>query len=188
MPPGGEVRVDAELLEHEILRVGATFSGSDFHDHTHRRSVTSDDDVSLIAGDGCRPRYEARSGFGLGGASEMLTRFRIEVEEPTAEACVLTLTKYEHALQTAEARRYAFEALANGAPKFHAWNDDLERRDFYNEQLSRELVEEVIEYDVSLPAYRGRRVVRFARLDTRSHGMYSMEPGWVAPPATDVIG
>jgi hypothetical protein len=118
----------------------------------------------------------------------MLTRVRIEVEESTPEQCVLTLAKYEHAIQREEARRWGFELLANGAPKFHAWEDELVHRDFYNEQLGRELMEEVIEYDDGLPGYRARRVVRYTRLDTRNPEVYSMIGGWVPSPATEPIG
>ena len=117
----------------------------------------------------------------------MLTRVRIEVEEETAEACVESMAKYEHAIQQQEARRYrrwwpisatldtrpGGESHVNtpedGYPTpDHDWDDPLAERDFYNEQLSREITEEVIEYDSSLPGYKGRRVVVFTRIDTRS--------------------
>jgi len=117
----------------------------------------------------------------------MLTRVRIEVEEATAEGCVEALAKYEHAVQQQEARRYRhgwpISATLDTRPggeshvntpedeyptPDHDWDDPLAERDFYNSELTREITEEVIEYDDSLPGYRGRRVVVFTRLDTRT--------------------
>jgi len=112
----------------------------------------------------------------------MLTRVRIEVEEGTAEECVKALWKYEHAIQQQEARRYRDIWPVSGSSEHvntpeeeyptpdHDWTDDMAIRDFYNAQLGREVSKEVIEYDASLPGYRGRRVVRFVRTDMRERG------------------
>jgi hypothetical protein len=103
----------------------------------------------------------------------MLTRFRIEVEgADSAAACEEELAKYEHALQVAEAQRYGIgyerEDGTIRDARFSDWANGAVVRDFYNTQLGREVTDEVIEYDASLPGYRGRRVVRFKRIDTRS--------------------
>lgn len=111
----------------------------------------------------------------------MLTKVRIEVEEETAEACVEALWKYEHAMQLAEARRFMDcwpVSVSSEGPattpeeeygiREHPWSHGLVQRSFFNAQLGRELVEEVIEYDEGIPGYRGRRVVRFVRTDMRS--------------------
>lgn len=97
----------------------------------------------------------------------MLTRFRIEVEgADSAAACEEQLAKYEHSLQVAEAERYGI-AYGNVPTRYEPWETPAVKRDFYNEQLGREVTDEVIEYDPSLPGYKGRRVVRFKRVDTR---------------------
>ena len=130
----------------------------------------------------------------------MLTRVRIEVEEDTAEACVEALSKYEHAIQLQEVRRYrdtwpitvtaqsvhrppypgeyadpqptAVLEPITGASEYptpdQTWEAPLNVRTFFNDELGREITEEVIEFDASLPGYRGRRVVAYKRLDTRS--------------------
>ena len=126
----------------------------------------------------------------------MLTRVRIEVEEETAEACVEALWKYEHAIQIAEARRYVhlwpvtvtepgegrpdepmepIDAEEQYGIREHPWSDDNVPRSFFNSELGREVAEEVIEYDESIPGYKGRRVVRFARLDTRHSTFLSLD-------------
>lgn len=110
----------------------------------------------------------------------MLRKFRIEVEEESPDKCVETLTKYEHALQAQEVKRYAsyfpVSATHEGIDPVdekrlneldHDWNESIGARSFFNGELGREVVEEVIEYDPSLPGYRGRRVVAFTRIDTR---------------------
>ena len=118
----------------------------------------------------------------------MLTRIRIEVEgEDSAAATEEALTKYEHAIQVAEADRYGALRMggclgeepaehAEDGPPIHlaaaarcapAWKVPTVGRGFYNEELGREVTDEVIEYDPSLPGYKGRRVVQFRRLDTR---------------------
>jgi len=115
----------------------------------------------------------------------MLTRIRIEVEEATAAECVEALAKYEHAIQQQEARRYrelwpisAMLDTQGGESKVntpeeeyptpdHAWSVGINERDFYNSQFGREVTDEVIEFDSSLPGYRGRRVVVFTRIDMR---------------------
>jgi hypothetical protein len=130
----------------------------------------------------------------------MLTRIRIEVEEETAEACVEALWKYEHAIVQQEVRRYRDLWPVTGShehvntaeeeyPTFdHPWSDTIENRDWYNSTLGRELTEENIAYDESGPGFRGRRVVRFVRVDTRhslfmeSLTMESVRAGLGEPP------
>ena len=109
----------------------------------------------------------------------MLTRVRIEVEEETAEACVEALWKYEHAIVQQEVRRFRALWPVTGSSEHvntddeeyptpdHPWSDSVSERDWFNSSLGRELSEEVIEYDESIPGYKGRRVVRFVRIDTR---------------------
>ncbi len=91
----------------------------------------------------------------------MLTRIRIEVsDEDSAAATSEALDNYESAVIAAEAERY--RVLAPG-------DDEPENLGAYvRQQLGREVTDEVIEYDASLPGYKGRRVVQFKRLDTRS--------------------
>lgn len=92
----------------------------------------------------------------------MLTRFRIEVEgEDSAGAAEIALAKYEHALQLAEVNRYGHAA------KFQDWPIEPRERCYHSETLGREVTDEVIEYDPGYPGYKGRRVVRLKRLDTR---------------------
>jgi hypothetical protein len=118
----------------------------------------------------------------------MLTRIRIEVEgEDSAAACEEALTKYEHALQVLEAGRYGqlrkgsargeeAEDLLEGESPYEAnvrqlhagWGVSTVERGFYNEELGREVTDEVIEFVPDHPGYRGRRVVQYRRLDTRS--------------------
>ncbi len=99
----------------------------------------------------------------------MLTRIRIEVEgADSAAACEAELTKYEHALQATEADRYASEfPPAPVSGRFQRWSVPGVERDFYNTELGRAVTDEVIEYDPSLPGYKGRRVVQFNRIDMR---------------------
>lgn len=101
----------------------------------------------------------------------MLTRIRIEVEgEDSAAACEEALSKYEHVLQEAEINR--FRSLNEVAvPKVPAtrWDTSILDRDFYNAYHGREVTDEVIEYDSSVPGYKGRRVVHFRRIDTRKN-------------------
>lgn len=98
----------------------------------------------------------------------MLTRIRIEVsDEDSAAATEAALTKYEEALHQVEGRRFglplSYEVLDLD------WEKPTgERVGNFNEELGREVTDEVIEYDASLPGYKGRRVVQFRRLDTRS--------------------
>jgi hypothetical protein len=111
----------------------------------------------------------------------MLKRIRIEVEEPTPEACVEALNKYEHAIQQQEAKRYHHlwpideEDHIEDVP----WSYGVAARRYYNDLLGREIAEEVIEYDVTGPYYKGRRIVLYKRLDTR-HPVYSDDPQAVA--------
>lgn len=125
----------------------------------------------------------------------MLTRVRIEVQEDTAEACVEALSKYEHAIQQQEARRYRDEwpvtvtvgdkiPATKDQPAYVAteesdpadeyptpdqpWEDGLDHRGFFNDHFGREITEEVIEFDATIPGYNGRRVIAFNRVDTRS--------------------
>lgn len=118
----------------------------------------------------------------------MLTRIRIEVEgEDSAAACEEALTKYEHVIQVMEANRHGLlrkgnargeEAaeLAEGQSVYEAnilqahagWGVRVDERGFYNEALGREVTDEVIEFVPDHPGYRGRRVVQYRRIDTRS--------------------
>lgn len=121
----------------------------------------------------------------------MLTRIRIEVSgEDSAAATSEALSKYEHALQVIEAERHGTlrmghargekteifdgskgappEALVRAAQIAPDWPTPVVDRGFYNSELGREVTDEVIEYDPSLPGYKGRRVVQFKRLDSRS--------------------
>jgi len=102
------------------------------------------------------PRLAERS-----ARSPMLTRFRIEVEEQTADECVSALANYEQALVDDELRRYALldADMANS-------DDELYLR-AAAELLGREVTEEVISFDETIPGYRGRRVVHFRRVDGR---------------------
>lgn len=119
----------------------------------------------------------------------MLRKLRIEVEEATPDECVETLTKYEHALQAQEAKRYGayFPVQSDDPPRRldHTWDEQVDARDFFNSELGREVLEEVIEYDPSLPGYRGRRVVAFQRIDTRP-GRHSFEFQVISPPTLGV--
>lgn len=92
----------------------------------------------------------------------MLTRVRIEVsDEDSAGNCEHTLDKYEHELMAFEAGRFGL-SLTGGD-----WKDMSGLR----ELLGREVTDEVIEYDPSIPGYKGRRVVKYMRVDTRSERM-----------------
>jgi hypothetical protein len=119
----------------------------------------------------------------------MLTRFRIEVEEQTVAEAVEALTKYEHALQCAEAGRYDAQwpveltfdpgeplEAAPSKEAFTCWDKPLAEREWFNEELGREVTDEVIEFDPELPGYRGRRVVRLVRLDTRRDDVHFIKP------------
>lgn len=108
----------------------------------------------------------------------MLTRIRIEVEEDTPEQCVRALWKYELALQQEEALRWD---LQEGIPTPAGYD--------FGGDLGRELTEEVIEYDESVPAYKARRVVRYTRLDTRDAS--NPDPtnanlAWLEPPRESI--
>jgi hypothetical protein len=95
----------------------------------------------------------------------MLKRVRIEVEAGSPDEAVCDLTKYEHALQAAEAERYGLGRVAGDT--FRNWGISVGQREFYNEELGREITEEVIEYDAGGPSYLGRRVVQYRRIDNR---------------------
>lgn len=142
----------------------------------------------------------------------MLTRFRIEVQEETAEKCVEALMKYEHALHQQEVRRYrgwwpiTLEGRSGNSgtsghlpePRSdedeyptpeHPWSDGVVPRSFYNERLGREITEEVIEFDSSGPFYRGRRVVAFDRIDTRSSTfLKQLEPTFANTMTAGTLG
>src|SRR5262245_57077176 len=94
----------------------------------------------------------------------MLKKVRIEVEEPTPDQAVAALHSYETAMLVAEAERFEL----NYRPPVSY--DDFEHL------FSRELIEEVIEYDASLPGYHARRVVAFRRLDGRMSNWNDSEP------------
>lgn len=86
----------------------------------------------------------------------MLTRIRIEVsDEDSAAATEATLDKYEGELMAFEAGRFDLSFA----------NCDWKDIDGLRELLGREVTDEVIEYDASLPGYKGRRVVQFTRLN-----------------------
>lgn len=91
----------------------------------------------------------------------MLKRVRIEVEgEESAAATEMALTKYEHALQVVECQRFDVGGMTETV---HAHNHPEPIRI----ELGRQVTDEVIEFDPSLPGYKGRRIVKFTRLDTR---------------------
>jgi hypothetical protein len=96
----------------------------------------------------------------------MLTRIRIEVsDEESAATAEMTLDKYEAELM-------AFEA---GRRDLSFANMDWEDIDGLRALLGREVTDEVIEFDSSLPGYKGRRVVQFRRIDTRSANLAPVE-------------
>jgi len=101
----------------------------------------------------------------------MLSRIRIEVtDEDSAAATEEALTKYEYAAQAIEADRHGLfgAGLAPPAAGTH-WGGESElAMQQLAEKLGREVTDEVIEYDASIPGYKGRRVVCFRRIDTRA--------------------
>lgn len=66
---------------------------------------------------------------------------------------------------------------ADGRPIALPWRHAVAARDYFNEILGREVTDEVIEYDSGLPGYKGRRVVQFKRVDTRSRTAQYAEGG-----------
>lgn len=95
----------------------------------------------------------------------MLTRVRIEVSgEDSSAAVVAALNKYEHALQVVEADRYRLGSHESLAPD---WGTPVRDRDYVHALLGQEVTQEVVEFDPSSPGYKGRRVVKFTRVDTR---------------------
>ena len=52
----------------------------------------------------------------------------------------------------------------------------FEEREFFEMELGSELIEEVIEYDKTLPGWKGRRVVEYRRLDMRDDHFQPIEP------------
>jgi hypothetical protein len=98
----------------------------------------------------------------------MLTRVRFDVSgEDSAAATEAILDKYEAELMAFEAARFDL-SFANGD-----WEDIAGLR----ELLGREVNDEVIEFDPSLPGYKGRRVVQFRRVDTRGNTAASAGAG-----------
>jgi hypothetical protein len=109
----------------------------------------------------------------------MLKRFRIEVEEATIAETVIALSNYEHALVAAEAQRFsaqwpvemstsdAGDTWTEPNTRSH-WDMETADREFFIDELGVKITEEVIEYDESLPGYKGRRVVRLERVDMRN--------------------
>lgn len=133
----------------------------------------------------------------------MLKVLRIEVEESTAEAAVVAMDRYEHAIQVTEAERWGIEyptrpdhpdaeglrkAIAKGAehglppeqireslddlaqavhglPTWLPWAEGPVGRSYFNAQLGRKIITEVIEFDDGLPGYKARRVVEYTRAD-----------------------
>jgi hypothetical protein len=110
----------------------------------------------------------------------MLTRIRIEVsDEDSAAATSEALDCYEQAITQAEAGRFMLDpGLADDMP------NDLPR--YRADHLGREVTDEVIEFDPGLPGYKGRRVVQFRRIDTRSDrgGFGNRRALKGAPPGT----
>jgi hypothetical protein len=118
----------------------------------------------------------------------MLTRFRIEVEEKTIAETIVALTKYEHALVATEAQRYWAQwphmyevrgpdreaAELDERSTFTKWDLETGDRDFFIEELGLEITEEVIEL-LEPGLYKGRRVVRLMRIDTRSDSFVSLK-------------
>lgn len=120
----------------------------------------------------------------------MLTKVRIEVEEQTVGETVDALARYEHAIVTAEAQRYIdqwptwyeVDPEAGGEPKEvdprnvqSFWEMPAEDRDYFREELGAELLEQVIEYDQSIPAWKGRVVYAYRRVDMRSNHFRPLE-------------
>lgn len=100
--------------------------------------------------------YKTIPRMGEKASGRMLKRVRIEVEgEESAAACSMAFDRYEHALHVAEGDRFQIGGRTT-------------ERDWAQDQLGREVTDEVIEFDPSVPGYRGRRVVRYERLDTRT--------------------
>lgn len=105
---------------------------------------------------------------------EMLKRFRIEVEEVDATTCVESLNRYEGVLHMVECCRYGLLYAggemcepANEPFTVPQWVDGESRSTFSSDKVGREVTDEVIEFDASLPGYKARRVVQFTRVDTR---------------------
>lgn len=104
----------------------------------------------------------------------MLTRIRIEVsDEDSAAAVTEELDRYERAITASEETRYG-RKLGQSAHEILDRTSPL-RLDSPDDFLGREITDEVIEYDPSLPGYKGRRVVQFKRLDTRSETLRSSQ-------------
>lgn len=107
----------------------------------------------------------------------MLKKLRIEVEEASAEECVEALSRYEHAIQQQEAKRFQYLWPAQTDYEIVPiedlpWKIGSAARRYYGEELGREVREEVIEYDTTIPSYKGRRIIEYTRIDTR-HPVYS---------------
>lgn len=100
----------------------------------------------------------------------MLTRIRIEVSDEASTAAVSNeLDRYERALMASEAVRHG-RKLPQSAHEVLDRTCDLQPDTELNDFLGREVTDEVIEYDASIPGYKGRRVVQFRRVDTRRDG------------------
>lgn len=119
---------------------------------------------------------------GVGG---LLTRIRIEVSDEASTAAVTNeLDRYERAVMASEAMRHG-RKLPQSAHEVLDRTCELRPDPDLADFLGREVTDEVIEYDASLPGHKGRRVVRFKRLDTRGEaeappkpdGDFGGEPG-----------
>ena len=101
----------------------------------------------------------------------MLKRIRLEVEGESAAGVLAELDKYEHALQAAEAERFGLgrDHDDSGRPyeRFEGWGVSVHERNYFNEQLGREVTDEVISFDPDGPNWAGRRVAVYRRLDLR---------------------
>lgn len=107
----------------------------------------------------------------------MLKRFRIEVEELTIAETVDALARYEHALVAAEAQRFSAqwpvtlsseEGVIDEPYTYSVWDMEMGAREYFIDELGVKISEELIEYDESLPGYKGRRVIRLERVDMRN--------------------
>ena len=98
----------------------------------------------------------------------MLTRIRIEVSDEASTAAVTDeLDRYERAITGSEATRFG-RKLPQSEHELLSRTSPLRADPDLGAFLGREVTDEIIEYDASLPGYKGRRVVQFKRLDTRS--------------------
>lgn len=110
----------------------------------------------------------------------MLKRIRIEVEGESAAGVLAELDKYEHALQAAEAERFGLgldhDPTDRPYERFENWGVSVHERHYFNEQLGREVTDEVIAFEPDGPNWVGRRVAVYRRLDLRALSSVVPEP------------